>query len=72
MALNRPDAVRAIHINMFLAVPPEEKRSPEKYARYLQNDYSEQELRNLDRTRWFATEEARKFLFYPDLIMGHY
>ncbi|OJI97565.1 hypothetical protein ASPVEDRAFT_59247 [Aspergillus versicolor CBS 583.65] len=57
MALNHPDAVRAIHINMFLAVPPDEKLSPEKYARYIQNDYSEQELRNLDRTRWFATEE---------------
>ncbi|KAL4908955.1 hypothetical protein BDW74DRAFT_165644 [Aspergillus multicolor] len=57
MALNHPKAVRGIHINMFLALPPDEKCSPEKYARYRRNDYSEQELRNLDRTHWFATEE---------------
>lgn len=58
MALNHATAVRAIHINMFLALPPDEKHSPGKYARYQKNDYSEQELQNLDRTRWFATDEV--------------
>ncbi|TVY63011.1 putative epoxide hydrolase [Fusarium oxysporum f. sp. cubense] len=57
MALNHPDAVQAIHINMFLALPPDSKRAPEKYARYQKNDYTEQELKNLERTHWFATEE---------------
>ncbi|EXK38371.1 hypothetical protein FOMG_08769 [Fusarium oxysporum f. sp. melonis 26406] len=57
MALNHPDAVQAIHINMFLALPPDSKKAPEKYARYQKNDYTEQELKNLERTHWFATEE---------------
>ncbi|CAH0021518.1 unnamed protein product [Clonostachys rhizophaga] len=57
MALDHPEAVIAIHINMFLALPPNAKKSPEKFARYQKNDYSEQELKNLDRTNWFATAE---------------
>ncbi|KAF4473206.1 epoxide hydrolase [Fusarium agapanthi] len=57
MALNYADAVQAIHINMFLALPPDTKKAPEKYARYQKNDYTEQELKNLERTHWFATEE---------------
>ncbi|KAK2671707.1 Epoxide hydrolase-like [Fusarium oxysporum f. sp. vasinfectum] len=57
MALNHPDAVQAIHINMFLALPPDSRKAPEKYARYQKNDYTEQELKNLERTHWFATEE---------------
>ncbi|PYI35598.1 alpha/beta-hydrolase [Aspergillus indologenus CBS 114.80] len=57
MALNHSDAVRAIHINVLLALPPDEHRSPEKYARYRRNEYSEQEIHNLERTYWFATEE---------------
>jgi len=44
---------------MFLAVPPSETKSPVKYKRYLDNDYSARELKNLERTRWFATEEVR-------------
>ncbi|CAI7628050.1 unnamed protein product [Penicillium crustosum] len=57
MALNHSDAVRAIHINMFLAIPPVKEKSPTKWTRYKQNDYSDQELRDLDRTKWFATKE---------------
>ncbi|KAF5240405.1 hypothetical protein FANTH_9665 [Fusarium anthophilum] len=57
MALDHPDAVQAIHINMFLAIPPDSNKAPEKYARYQKKDYTEQELRNLERTHWFATEE---------------
>ncbi|RAK72329.1 epoxide hydrolase [Aspergillus fijiensis CBS 313.89] len=57
MALNHSNAVRAIHINMLLALPPDEHKSPEKYARYSRNEYSEQEIRNLERTHWFSTEE---------------
>ena len=59
MALNHPNHVLAIHINMFLALPPDEKKAPEKYARYIANEYSEQEIKNLERTNWFATEEVR-------------
>ncbi|OJJ95813.1 hypothetical protein ASPACDRAFT_64282 [Aspergillus aculeatus ATCC 16872] len=59
MALNHSDAVRAIHINMLLALPPDEHKSPEKYARYRRNEYSEQGIRNLERTHWFATEETK-------------
>lgn len=58
LALNHPEVVQAIHINMFLAVPPSETRSPEKFRRYTENNYSAQELKNLDRTRWFANEEV--------------
>ncbi|KAM6528983.1 hypothetical protein FALCPG4_009935 [Fusarium falciforme] len=57
LALNHPNAVKAIHINMFLALPPNSKKSPDKFAKYEANDYSEQELQNLERTHWFATEE---------------
>ncbi|KAM0327404.1 hypothetical protein ACHAQA_005690 [Verticillium albo-atrum] len=57
MALNHPDAVQAIHINMFLALPPVQEKSPEKFARHKNNAYSEQELKNLDRTHWFAADE---------------
>ncbi|KAH6638492.1 Alpha/Beta hydrolase protein [Boeremia exigua] len=57
MALDHPESVLAIHINMFLALPPVEKKAPEKYARYVANDYSIQEIRNLERTHWFATDE---------------
>ncbi|KAH6695604.1 Alpha/Beta hydrolase protein [Plectosphaerella plurivora] len=59
MALNDPkaEAVQAIHINMFLALPPSQDKAPEKFARYQNNDYSEQELKNLERTKWFATDE---------------
>ncbi|RAH46628.1 epoxide hydrolase [Aspergillus brunneoviolaceus CBS 621.78] len=57
MALNHSNAVRAIHINMLLALPPDEHKSPEKYARYSRNEYSEQEICNLERTHWFSTEE---------------
>ncbi|KAL5614012.1 hypothetical protein FOVSG1_003075 [Fusarium oxysporum f. sp. vasinfectum] len=57
MALNHPDAVQAIHINMFLALPPDSKKAPEKYTRYQKNEYTEQELKNMERTHWFATEE---------------
>ncbi|KAJ4137296.1 hypothetical protein NW768_002879 [Fusarium equiseti] len=55
MALNHPDAVQAIHINMFLALPPDEKKSPEKFARYQKNDYSERELKNLKRPTGLRT-----------------
>lgn len=58
MALNHPDAVQAIHINMFLALPPDSKKAPEKFARYQKNDYSNREVKNLERTSWFATEEV--------------
>lgn len=57
MALNHPDAVQAIHINMFLALPPNREKSPEKFQRYQNNDYSAQEKQNLERTHWFATKE---------------
>ncbi|KAH7126454.1 Alpha/Beta hydrolase protein [Dactylonectria estremocensis] len=57
MALNHSDAVLAIHINMFLALPPKKDHSPAKFARYQSNSYSQQELANLDRTNWFATKE---------------
>ncbi|OHW96422.1 epoxide hydrolase [Colletotrichum incanum] len=57
MALNHPSAVQAIHINMFLALPPSREKSPEKFMRYEKNDYSRQELNNLQRTHWFATKE---------------
>ncbi|KAH7196527.1 Alpha/Beta hydrolase protein [Fusarium flagelliforme] len=57
MALNHRDAVQAIHINMFLALPPDEEKSPEKFARYQKNEFSEQELKNLERTNWFANNE---------------
>ncbi|TDZ36666.1 putative epoxide hydrolase [Colletotrichum spinosum] len=57
LALNHVDAVQAIHINMFLALPPKADKSPEKFERFRKNDYSEQALKNLDRTNWFATEE---------------
>ncbi|KAF6785184.1 epoxide hydrolase, partial [Colletotrichum sojae] len=57
LALNYPDAVQAIHINMFLALPPKADKAPEKHQRFLKNDYSAQELKNLDRTNWFATAE---------------
>ncbi|CAJ0538584.1 Ff.00g066250.m01.CDS01 [Fusarium sp. VM40] len=57
MALNHPDAVQAIHINMFLALPPDSKKAPEKFARYQKNDYSNREVKNLERTSWFATED---------------
>jgi len=63
MALNHPDAVQAIHINMFLALPPDEKKSPEKFARYQKNEYSEQDLKNLERTNWFANNEVGSVLF---------
>lgn len=58
MALNHSDSVIAIHINMFLALPPDAKKAPEKFARYAANQYSNQELKNLERTHWFATEEV--------------
>ncbi|KAK5046882.1 hypothetical protein LTR84_007236 [Exophiala bonariae] len=57
MALNHAEAVQAIHINMFLALPPNRKEAPEKYARYVANDFSQQEIVNLERTNWFATVE---------------
>ncbi|OLN83428.1 putative epoxide hydrolase 1 [Colletotrichum chlorophyti] len=57
LALDHPDAVQAIHINMFLALPPSAEKAPDKFARYQHNNYSDQELRNLERTKWFATEE---------------
>lgn len=58
MALNHPEAVVAIHLNMFLALPPMDTHDSEKLARYEANSYSEQELRNLERTHWFATVEV--------------
>ncbi|KAK2929000.1 Epoxide hydrolase-like [Fusarium oxysporum f. sp. vasinfectum] len=36
---------------------PRLQKGPQKYARYQKNDYTEQELKNLERTHWFATEE---------------
>ncbi|RGP66310.1 epoxide hydrolase [Fusarium sporotrichioides] len=42
---------------MFLALPPDETKSLEKFAQYKKNDYSEQELKNLERTNWFANNE---------------
>ncbi|KAF7553412.1 hypothetical protein G7Z17_g3641 [Cylindrodendrum hubeiense] len=57
MALNHPESVLAIHINMFLALPPSPEKSKEKFERYKNNAYSDQELKNLDRTHWFATDE---------------
>lgn len=58
MALDHPNVVQAIHINMFLALPPDSEKAPEKFARYRENNYTEQELKNLERTNWFATEEV--------------
>ena len=58
MALNYPEVVIAIHINMFLALPPKQNKSPEKYERFVKNEYSPQEIKNLERTHWFATEEV--------------
>lgn len=58
MAYNHPDAVIAIHINMLLALPPDQEKAPEKYEKYQKNDYSEQELKNLDRTNWFSEGEV--------------
>lgn len=58
MALNYPEVVTAIHINMFLALPPNQNKSPEKYERFVKNEYSAQEIKNLERTHWFATEEV--------------
>ncbi|KAH7120258.1 Alpha/Beta hydrolase protein [Dactylonectria estremocensis] len=57
MALNHPEPVLAIHINMFLALPPNPEKSKESFERYKGNSYSDQELKNLDRTHWFATDE---------------
>lgn len=58
MALNHPDEVQAIHINMFLALPPDATKSPEKFRRFKHNQYSDQEKKNLERTEWFATLEV--------------
>ncbi|KAG2420061.1 hypothetical protein HFD88_004859 [Aspergillus terreus] len=57
MALGYPNVVLGIHINMFLAVPPGPESSVEKFQRYQNMAYEPQELRNLDRTSWFAREE---------------
>ncbi|KAH6706704.1 hypothetical protein VD0002_g1286 [Verticillium dahliae] len=57
MALKYPKAVRAIHINMLLALPPDPKKSPQKYARYQKKDYDERDLKNMERTNWFAAHE---------------
>ncbi|KAJ6071482.1 hypothetical protein N7499_009496 [Penicillium canescens] len=57
MALNHADAVLAIHINMFLALPPDAKKSLNKFLRFARGLYSEQEQKNLERTKWFATME---------------
>lgn len=59
MALDHPEVVKAIHINMFLALPPNKKSSAEKIQRYERNDYSVWEKKNLERTHWFATEEVQ-------------
>lgn len=67
MALNHAKAVQAIHINMFLALPPDSNKSPEKHRRYVSNDFSEQEIKNLERTKWFATFEARILFFESKL-----
>ena len=58
MALNHADAVLAIHINMFLALPPDAMKAPEKFYRFQGGQYSEQEKKNLERTEWFATVEV--------------
>lgn len=58
MALNH-DEVLAIHINMFLALPPDAAKSPEKFVRFERGQYSDQEKKNLERTEWFATVEVR-------------
>ncbi|KAL4903415.1 hypothetical protein BDW74DRAFT_179832 [Aspergillus multicolor] len=51
MALNFPESVQAIHINMFLALPPDHLKEKPK------SEYSEQEQKNMERTEWFATNE---------------
>lgn len=58
MALNHANAVLAIHINMFLALPPNATKAPEKFHRFQGGQYSEQEKKNLERTEWFATVEV--------------
>lgn len=58
MALGHPDKVLGIHINMFLALPPSPESSPEKFRRYQDMAYDTQELKNLERTRWFAHNEV--------------
>jgi hypothetical protein len=59
MALNHPNEVLAIHMNMFLALPPNAAKSPEKFLRFEHGQYSDQEKKNLERTEWFATAEVR-------------
>lgn len=71
MALNHPDAVQAIHINMFLALPPNREKSPEKFQRYQNNDYSAQEKQNLERTHWFATKEVKSAEHQKTISANH-
>ncbi|RBQ82610.1 hypothetical protein VDGD_00778 [Verticillium dahliae] len=42
---------------MLLALPPDPKKSPQKYARYQKKDYDERDLKNMERTNWFAAHE---------------
>jgi hypothetical protein len=60
MALNHADEVLAIHINMFLALPPDAVKAPDKFLRFTRGQYSDQEQKNLERTEWFATMEVRQ------------
>jgi hypothetical protein len=57
--LGYADAVLGIHINMFLALPPSPERSMETFQRYKNMAYTTEELKNLERTRWFAHDEVR-------------
>jgi hypothetical protein len=59
MALGYPNVVLGIHINMFLALPPGPESSLEKFQRYQRMAYEPEELKNLDRTSWFARKEVR-------------
>ncbi|CAG7978452.1 unnamed protein product [Penicillium salamii] len=57
MALNHPEEVQAIHINMFLALPPDAIKASDKSFQYNHGRYSDEEEKNLERTKWFATIE---------------
>ncbi|CAG8098344.1 unnamed protein product [Penicillium salamii] len=57
MALNHTEEVQAIHINMFLALPPDTFKASDKSFQYNYGRHSDEEEKNLERTKWFTTME---------------
>ncbi|EEY15067.1 epoxide hydrolase [Verticillium alfalfae VaMs.102] len=48
----------AIHMNMILALPPDPKKSPQKFVRFQNKDYDERGLKNMRRINWLAEHEV--------------